>query len=78
MTNEERAAQIIRESSYSVTAAANLKAAGLLTPDPEPRYRQSSANVILRGYVGLIGFTGSATPREKACVLTALNAMEDA
>lgn len=79
MTNEERAAQIIGGLPYgertSVIAAA-LKAANLLAPEPEPKYRWTSRGDVSDGVQIKFYGTDATTAAERACVLAALNAMD--
>lgn len=83
MTNEERAAEIVyatgRSQELSLAVVSRLKAAGLLTPDPEPKYRwiteEDRSGFAARGAF-VFYETHFTTPAERACVLAALNAME--
>lgn len=83
MTNEKRAVGIaFNNTSLSIeggkTLVALLKAAGLLAPDPEPKYRRGLCALdVTRGGVGVLIFYTDSTDAERACVLAALNAMEE-
>lgn len=86
-TNRERAERLLNDLdpiSHEASVAA-LADAGLLAPDPAPRYVERPPNLpyekfpyVVAGVAIVLRFTQHASAAERAAVLAALNALDEA